>query len=245
MLTLRDREQSRQILIVDDEEETAEAISRLLETAGFTTTTVDAGLAALKELQDTTPDLVLLSTDLPDMDGVELLRQVRERSSLPLIAVSDQPDDRQAMARALDAGADDIVDRRAAPEELMARIGALLRRVEWSPASEPRLEVRQLTLDVSRRMAFLNERKLQLTPIEYSILIALMRSAGHVVSHIDLLKAVWRSGQSNDYAVLRVNISRLRQKLEENPRRPSYIITVPGQGYMMPAGRPGAGSRSG
>jgi two-component system KDP operon response regulator KdpE len=237
MLTLREREQSRQILIVEDEEQTAEAISRLLETAGFTTATVDAGLAALKELQDSPPDLVLLNTDLPDMDGIDLMRQVRERSSLPMIAVSADPDDKAGKVRALEAGADDIVARHAPPEELVARIGAILRRVEWSPASEPRLEVRQLSLDMSRRMAFLHDRKLQLTPIEYSILVALMRHAGHVVSHEDLLKAVWRTGQPNDFSVLRVNISRLRQKLEDNPRRPGYIVTVPGRGYMMPAGR--------
>jgi two-component system KDP operon response regulator KdpE len=238
MLTLRETEQIRQILIVEDNDETAEAISRLLETAGFSTSTVDAGLAALKELQDSPPDLVIIPTTLPDMDGVELLRQVRERSSLPVIAVHRDPDDKAGSVRALEAGADDIVARRGPPEELVARIGALLRRVEWSPASEPRLEVRQLSLDVSRRMAFLNDRKLQLTPIEYGILITLMRNAGHVVSHDALLKAVWRGGQPNDFSVLRVNISRLRQKLEDNPRQPSYIITVPSQGYMMPAGRP-------
>ncbi len=238
MLTLREREQSRQILIVDDEDVTTEAISQLLETAGFTTVAVDAGLAALKELQASPPDLVIMNTTLPDMDGVELLRQMRERSSLPMIAVSDNPDDRTESVRALDAGADDIVARHGPPEELMARVSALLRRVEWSPASEPRLEVRQLSLDVSRRIAFLKERKLQLTPIEYSILITLMRSAGHVVPHIDLLKSVWRTGKPTDFSVLRVNISRLRQKLEDNPRHPSYIVTVPGRGYMMPSGRP-------
>lgn len=237
MLNLRQQEQSRQILIVDDEEETAEALSRLLETAGFTTATVDAGLAALKELQESPPDLVLLNTSLPDMDGVDLMRQVRERSSTPIIAVNADPNDKAGKVRALEAGADDIVVRHAPPEELVARIGALLRRVEWSPASEPRLEVRQLSLDISRRIAFLHDRKLQLTPIEYSILITLMRNAGHVVPHGELLKAVWRSGQSNDFSVLRVNISRLRQKLEDNPRRPGYIVTVPGRGYVMPAGR--------
>ena len=91
MLTLREREQTRQILIVDDEEETAEAISRLLETAGFTTATVDAGLAALKELQESPPDLLLLKPSLPDMDSVDLMRQVRERSTTPIIAVNADP----------------------------------------------------------------------------------------------------------------------------------------------------------
>lgn len=235
--TLREREQSRQILIVDDEEGTAAAISQLLETAGFTTVAVDAGLAALKELQASSPDLVILSTNLGDASGVELLRQVRERSSLPLIAVSDASDDRAETVRALDAGADDIVDRQAPPEELIARVGALLRRVEWSPASESRLEVRQLSLDMARRIAFMQGRKLQLTPIEYSLLAVLMRSTGQVVPRDELLKSVWGTSSPDDYSVLRVNVSRLRQKLEENPRRPAYIITVPGRGYMMPAGR--------
>jgi two-component system KDP operon response regulator KdpE len=237
MLTLRETEQNRQILIVEDDDETAEAISRMLETAGFTTSTVDAGLAALKELQNSPPDLVLIPTSLPDMDGVDLMRQVRERSSLPMIAVHANPEDKAGTVRALEAGADDLVARHAPREELIARIGALLRRVEWSPASEPRLEVRQLSLDMARHIAFLNDRKLQLTPIEYGILVTLMRRAGHVVAHDELLKAVWRSGQPNDFSVLRVNISRLRQKLEDNPRQPGYIITVPSRGYMMPAGR--------
>lgn len=236
-LTLREREQSRQILIVDDEEGTAAAISQLLETAGFTTVTVDAGLEALKELQASAPDLVIVTANLPDMEGVELVRQMRERSSLPLIAVSNVSEDRTEAVRALDAGADDTVDRNAPPEELVARVGALFRRIEWTPVSEPRLEVRQLSLDVARRIAYMQGRKLQLTPIEYSLLVTLMRSAGQVVPRDELLKSVWPTSEPSDYAVLRVNISRLRVKLEENPRRPTYIITVASRGYMMPAGR--------
>jgi DNA-binding response OmpR family regulator len=120
---------------------------------------------------------------------------------------------------------------------LVARVKALLRRVEWTPKPETRLVVRRLELDMPRRQATIRGKRLHLTPIEYSILVTLMRTAGQVVSHDELLQAVWGDEYRGDFSVLRVNISRLRQKLEENPRRPTYIVTVPGQGYWMPTRR--------
>jgi two-component system KDP operon response regulator KdpE len=100
--------------------------------------------------------------------------------------------------------------------------------------------VRRLELDMPRRLAAIRGRKLHLTPIEYGILVMLMRKAGKVVTHEELLRTVWGEKYSEDYSVLRVNISRLRQKLEENPRRPAYIVTVPGQGYWMPISKGGS-----
>ncbi|HEX2623402.1 MAG TPA: response regulator transcription factor, partial [Phototrophicaceae bacterium] len=178
----------------------------------------------------------LLDINLPDMSGLEILRAVRMHSFLPVIVLSGFGKDRDRVV-ALEAGADDYMAKPFSPEELIARVRALLRRVEWTPKPETRMIVRRLELDMPRRTATIRGRKLHLTPIEYGILAMLMRKSGKVITHDDLLRAVWGDNYRGDYSVLRVNISRLRQKLEENPRRPTYIVTVPGQGYWMPTGK--------
>jgi two-component system KDP operon response regulator KdpE len=226
-------EQSRQILIVEDDADTAEYVAELLETHGFSTVSVDTGTTALSELQSSTPALVLLDLNLPDMKGMEVLKLVREQSFLPLIILSGFSQERDKVT-VLEAGADDFLVKPFSPQELVARVGALLRRVEWTPIPEPKLVVRSLELDLARRQATMRSKKLHLTPIEYGILVTLMRVAGAVVSHDELLRTVWGEQYEGDYSVLRVNISRLRQKLEENPRHPTYVVTVPGQGYTMP-----------
>lgn len=222
-----------QILIVEDDSDTAEVVATLLETAGYTTACVDSASTALAEIQQEAPDLVLLDLNLPDKNGLEVLREVREQSFLPMIILSGFNAERDKVV-ALEAGADDFLSKPFSGEELVARVGALLRRVRWTPVTEPRLVVRQLELDLARRQAMLRGQKLHLTPIEYGILATLMRSAGHTVTHDDLLRMVWGEQYEGDYSVLRVNISRLRQKLQENPRHPTYVVTVPGQGYIMP-----------
>lgn len=234
MLTLRD--QSRQVLIVEDDNDTAEVVSALLESVGYTAITVDTGSTALSEITTVSPDLVLLDMQLPDMNGLEVLRQVRANSFLPMIVLSGFTQERDKVM-ALEAGADDYMSKPFSPEELVARINALLRRVEWTPPVEPKLTVRHLELDMARRQATIRGRKLHLTPIEYGILITLMRNPGQTITHDEMLRTVWGEHYEGDYSVLRVNISRLRQKLEENPRHPSYIVTVPGQGYVMPVRR--------
>lgn len=230
-------EQNRHILIVEDDADTAEMVSLFLETAGYSTTTVDSGEIALNEINIQQPDLVLLDLGLPDMPGLDVLRQVRANSFLPLIVISGRTHERDKVV-ALEQGADDYMGKPFSQEELLARVMALLRRVGWTPNPEPKLTVRHLELDMARRQASIRGKKLHLTPVEYGILVTMMRGAGEVVSHDDLLHAVWGERYEGDYSVLRVNISRLRQKLEENPRHPSYVVTVPSQGYIMPLKRP-------
>jgi two-component system KDP operon response regulator KdpE len=234
MVTVEDYTLS--ILVVEDDRDTAEVMCTLLKDAGYHTYSVDNGLTALNYIEKYVPDLVLLDLRLPDMDGIELLKQVRANSFLPMIVVSGMVQDRDSVY-ALEAGADDFLWKPFSNEELIARVRALLRRVEWTPRPETVLKIRQLELDIPRRYATISGEKLHLTPIEYGILVTLMRKAGQIVSHDDLLYAVWGDSYKGDYSVLRVNVSRLRQKLEKMPRRPSYIVTVPGRGYWMPINR--------
>ncbi|GAB4337826.1 MAG: response regulator transcription factor [Phototrophicales bacterium] len=230
------QDQSLQILVVEDDEDTAEVVCTLLQEAGYDAVAVDTGELALGEISSQTPDLVLLDLKLPDMNGLEILKTVREHSFLPMIVLSGYGKDRDRV-QALELGADDYMNKPFSPEELIARIKALLRRVEWTPKPETKLKVRQLELDMPRRQAAINGKKLHLTPIEYGILVTLMKNAGKIVTHDELLRAVWGDQYKGDFSVLRVNVSRLRQKLEENPRRPTYIVTVPARGYWMPISR--------
>jgi DNA-binding response OmpR family regulator len=230
------QEQALSILIVEDDQDTAEVMRILLQTGGYTTLSVDNAEDALVEINTMAPDLMLLDLNLPGMNGLDLLRAVRAHSFMPIIVISGFGKERDRVI-ALESGADDYLSKPFSTDELIARVRALLRRVEWTPKPETRLQVRRLELDLPRRQATIRGKRLHLTPIEYGILALLMRKAGKIVTHDDLLRAVWGDQYRGDYSVLRVNISRLRQKLEENPRRPSYIVTVPGQGYWMPTGR--------
>ncbi|MCU0497119.1 MAG: response regulator transcription factor [Anaerolineae bacterium] len=231
MVTVQD--QTFQILIVEDDDDTAEVMRTLLRDVGYRVMSVDRGESALQEILQLAPDLVLLDLNLPDIHGLEVLRMVRASSFLPMIVVSGHGKERDRV-HALELGADDYLGKPFSPEELIARVRALLRRVEWTPKPETKLTVRRLELDMPRRQATIRGQRLHLTPIEYGILAILMRKAGKIVTHEELLRAVWGDNYQNDYSVLRVNISRLRQKIEENARRPTYIVTVPGQGYSMP-----------
>lgn len=233
MVSLRD---NRHILIVEDDEDTAEVVSTLLSEAGYDTVAVDRGEVALNQIANVQPDLVLLDLNLPDIHGLEVLKQLRSQSFLPLIVLSGFSRERDKVS-ALEAGADDYVAKPFSPEELVARVNALLRRVDWTPQPETKLVVRQLELDISRRQVNVRGQRLQLTPTEYGLLLALMRNVGQLITHDELLRVVWGDTYQGDYSVLRVNISRLRQKVEQNPRHPSYIVTVPGQGYRMPLER--------
>lgn len=235
MVTIEERDLN--ILIVEDEEDTAEVVCTVLEDAGFRARAVDRGELALDHITHQTPDLVLLDINLPDINGIDVLRQVRKHSLLPMIILSGYGEDKDRVI-ALEAGADDYLSKPFSPEELVARVRALIRRVfDWTPRPITHLQVRDLELDIARRQANIRGRPLHLTPIEFGILAMLMRYAGQVISHDDLLRNVWGDQYRGDFSVLRVNISRLRQKLETNPRRPAYIVTVPGQGYWMPSNR--------
>ena len=218
------------VLVVDDEISIRRFLRVALNGQGFIVREASNGESALQAAVFDKPDLVILDLGLPDMDGVEVTRRLREWSSVPVVILSvrDQETDKIA---ALDAGADDYLTKPFGVGELLARIRTVMRR--QSPASnEPVFQLGELTVDLANRLVTLSAKEIQLTPTEYDVLKTLVLSSGKVLTNRQLLKQVWGEGY-NDLHILRVNISNLRRKIEPDPSRPSYIHTEPGVGYRL------------
>jgi two-component system KDP operon response regulator KdpE len=219
------------VLVVDDEL----AIRRFLRTAlaarGYTIYEADSGQAALSAVAADRPDLIILDLGLPDMDGVEVTRQLREWTQIPILIVSVRGQENDKIT-ALDAGADDYVTKPFGVGELLARMRVALRHM-GPAAEEPIFCVDDLVVDLARREVKLGGREVQLTPTEYDLLRVLVTHAGKVLTHRQLLREVWGVGYEQATHMLRVNISNLRRKLEPDPTRPRYIRTEPGVGYRL------------
>jgi two-component system KDP operon response regulator KdpE len=179
------------------------------------------------------PDIILLDLGLPDMDGIEVIRRIREWSHVPIIVLSvrEREDDKVA---ALDAGADDYLTKRFGIAELLARIRAALRR-SLRQAPEPVYRIDEMEIDLTRRRVLVHGVEVQLTPTEYELLRLLVVHAGKVLTHGQILKQIWGVTYLDQPHVLRVNISNLRKKIEPDPTRPRYILTEPGVGYRLKA----------
>lgn len=183
------------------------------------------------------PDLILLDLGLPDMDGMEVIRQVRGWSQLPIIVLSARGQEQEKVG-ALDAGADDYLTKPFSVEELLARIRVALRRAIQTDgeAGEPLFTLDNLRVDLARRQVFLADEELHLTPIEYRLLCTMIKHAGKVVTHRQLLKEVWGPDSVQETHYLRVYMAQLRRKLEADPAQPRFLLTEPGVGYRL-AGR--------
>jgi two-component system KDP operon response regulator KdpE len=218
------------VLVVDDEI----AIQRFLRVAlkgqGFIVSEANTGQGALQAVTLNRPDLVILDLGLPDMDGVEVTRRLREWSTVPVIILSVREQEVDKIA-ALDAGADDYLTKPFGMGELLARIRTVMRR-QTTGTSEPVISIGGLIVDLANRLVTVNGEEVQLTPTEYDILRALVIHAGKVLTNRQLLRQVWGEGY-DDLHILRVNISNLRHKLEPDPSRPTYIHTEPGVGYRL------------
>jgi two-component system KDP operon response regulator KdpE len=218
------------VLVVDDEV----AIKRFLRVAlngeGFIVLEAGTGQDALLALTLERPDLVLLDLGLPDMDGVEITRRLREWSQVPVIILSVREQETDKIA-ALDAGADDYLTKPFGVGELLARIRTVLRR-QAGGSSEPVFTLGDLKVDLANRLVMVDSREVQLTPTEYDLLRALVIQAGKVLTNRQLLRLVWGEGY-DDLHILRVNISNLRHKIEPDPSRPTYIHTESGVGYRL------------
>lgn len=224
----------RRILVVDDEDRMVRFIRLNLEHDGFRVFEAYRGSQALEQLRTSLPDLIILDVMMPDMDGFEVLRMVREISTVPVIMLTakSEEDDR---VRGLELGADDYITKPFSPRELVSRVRAVLRRSESaSDSSHGVIEVdKHLKLDFDRHEIWLDGKLINLRPTEYRLLYHLVQSAGMVVTHDQILMNVWGYEYRDQPHYVRLYINYLRQKLEANPADPKYILTERGIGYRF------------
>jgi two-component system, OmpR family, KDP operon response regulator KdpE len=219
------------VLVVDDERAIRRYLHAALNAQGYTVYEATSGKEALNSAVADRPDLIILDLGLPDLDGVEVTRQLREWTHIPIIILSVREQETDKI-NALDAGADDYLTKPFSSAELFARIRAALRHSSQS-ASEPIFETNKLKVDLTRRLVRLDDQEISLTPTEYDLLRILVQNAGRVLTHQQLLRQVWGSVYESEAHLLRVNMSNLRRKIEPDPTRPRYIITEPGVGYRL------------
>ena len=225
------KETSLRILIVDDEPEIRRFLRISLRTHQHEVLEASTGAGALAAAADHGPDLIILDIGLPDMNGVEVTRRLREWSMLPIIILSVR-DSEADKVKALDAGADDYLTKPFGMGELLARMRVVMRRA--TPAVlDPIYKIGELGMDITRRQVTLADKEIQLTPNEFDLLRVLMESAGKVITHHQLIHKVWGTPYEDEDRLLRVNISNLRHKIEPDLNRPTYILTELGVGYRL------------
>jgi DNA-binding response OmpR family regulator len=222
------------VLVVDDEPTIAEVVSRYLERAGYRTRVAADGAAAIEAAAESRPDLVVLDLMLPRIDGLEVMRRLREqdpgRIAVILLTAKGEESDRVIGLR---LGADDYVVKPFSPAELVARVDAVLRRVDTAPSHEPAIEVGQLRIEPGARRVFVAGEEAQLTQREFDVLLFLARHPGQVFSRNQLMDAVWQYSFYTDTSTVTVHIRRLRAKIEADPAQPRHIQTVWGVGYRF------------
>ena len=220
------------VLIVDDEPQIQRCLKVALVAAGHEVLTAESGSAALRLIATASPDVILLDLGLPDMDGKDVLRAIRQFSNAPVIVVSAR--DREAeKIEALDLGADDYVEKPFAIGELLARLRAALRHAGKEARPVSRVEIDGLVIDADKRLVSRQGNSIKLTPKEFDLLVLLAKFAGRVVTHKQILAAVWGAAHTDDTQYLRVFIGQLRAKVERDPSNPSIIKTEPGIGYRL------------
>ncbi len=224
------------VLVVDDEPRYVRLLRANLESLGYRVVAADAGASAVQRAESEDPDLILLDLMLPDLDGYEVCRQIREFSTVPIIMLTARRQQTDKV-RGLDLGADDYLTKPFDAEELLARVRAQLRRsgLRQQPNLQPPLSLGDLTVDFARHQVSIRGRDVALSPTEYRLLFHLASNAGRVLVQEELLRLAWGAEYADEPEVLRVYIRRLRQKIEEDPSSPRYILTKPGIGYLMPA----------
>jgi two-component system KDP operon response regulator KdpE len=233
------------ILVVDDDPKILRLLRVELTAQGFQVLVAERGRDALDLVERQRPDLVILDIIMPGMDGLEVLRRLRESSGLPVILLTAKGSDTDKII-GLELGADDYLAKPFNPEELTARVRAVLRRTQAReiPVSGDRLVCGDIVVDLARRTVFVRNRPVVLSRTEWQLLQQLCANAGRVMLHEDLLSRTWGPEYRDDVQYLRVWISRLRQKLEDNPSEPRYIRTVQGVGYILDASPTPRGMRN-
>jgi two-component system KDP operon response regulator KdpE len=220
------------VVIIEDEPQIRRFVRTALEAEGCSV--VDAGTAerGLIEAGTRKPDLLVLDLGLPDRDGVEVVRDIRAWSAVPILILSARTEENDKVA-ALDAGADDYLTKPFGVGELQARVRALLRRSTRAQTSEPIVRFGEVTVDLTLRQVKLAGEEVHLTPIEYRLLAQLIANAGRVLTHRQLLREVWGPSHAEDTHYLRVYMTGLRRKLEVNPTMPRHLLTESGVGYRL------------
>ena len=224
-------EDKPRVLVVDDEQAILRFLRVALESQAYAVFEAASGQQALSDAVTHKPDIIILDLGLPDIDGVEVTRLLRQWTQIPIIILSVRGSEGDKIA-ALDAGADDYLTKPFSVGELLARLRAALRRAS-QPKGEPIFTCGDLKVDLTRRLVTVAGREVQLTPNEYELLRILVAHAGKVLTHRHLLREVWGTVYEQEFHILHVNISNLRRKIEPDPARPQFIITEPGVGYRL------------
>lgn len=224
------------VVLVEDEPQIRRFLRATLTSQGYRLFEADNGEAGIVEVATRQPDIILLDLGLPDMDGLDVIRRLREWTSTPIIVLSARGQERDKIA-ALDAGADDYVSKPFGVGEVLARMRVALRYLTRSPtgAGDSVFAIGDLQVNLASREVTLAGKPVHLTPIEYRLLTFLIRHAGKILTHQQLLKEVWGPNQTEQAHYLRVYVAQLRRKLEADPARPRYLLTEPGVGYRFTA----------
>ncbi|GAB4527450.1 MAG: response regulator transcription factor [Anaerolineales bacterium] len=223
------------VLIVDDERPLRDFVRRNLEARNFNVVVASNGLEALACFQNQAVDLVILDVMMPHMDGLETIRRIRQKSLVPIIVLSALGEESDKI-QALNLGADDYLTKPFGVGELLARVHAVLRRAVWlntPPLQQTRITHGQITADLETHTILVHGQPVEFTPTEFNLLVYMMQNAGKVLSHRLILQQVWGPEYGDEAEYLRVYIGRLRQKIEEDPTQPRYLITERGIGYTF------------
>ena len=227
----------RNILVVDDEAQITRVLKTSLSAQGYGIRTASDGMQALLEMKTWTPDLIITDLRMPNMDGLELCRQVRSESRVPIIVLSVKGEE-AIKVEALDAGADDYVTKPFSINELLARVRAALRRTHIDEQSvTPVIDIGDFHIDIPGRRVEVRSQEVRLTPKEFDVLVYLARNPDKVITHRALLAAVWGPNSVEQTEYLRVCIGHLRKKLEPDEAVPRYIVTEPWVGYRFEPGQ--------
>lgn len=228
--------QKLSVLVIEDEKSICDFIAKTLNASDYKAVTAGSGKEGLAILTSALPDLVLLDLGLPDMDGIDIIKQTREWSSLPIIVISARVQEREKVA-ALDAGADDYITKPFGTDELLARIRTAIRHsnkiVDDKVNSTRPYSARGLVVDFGKRLVTVEGKEIHLTRVEYKIVSMLAQNSGKVITYSSLIEQVWGPYADDNNRILRVNMANIRRKIEKNPGEPEYIFTELGVGHRM------------
>ena len=221
-----------EILVVDDEQKIIQITSDYLEAAGYAVLAADDGISALRKVDESQPDLIILDLGLPGMDGLDVCRELRKKSDLPIIILTARGEESDKLV-GLELGADDYITKPFSPKELVARVRAVLRRMEKSTSDEEIFRVGKVWFDVLKMRLTIDDTAIELTPTEFELLLALARQPGRIFTRSQLLNAIHGVAFESYERAIDAHIKNIRRKIEPDPRQPKYVLTVYGVGYKF------------